>query len=268
MFAPPDGDMIAWVDDLPVAWMVVVIFAGVFLATAAIFFGVMACAVGDRAQAFKAVSPGMLPPMGLVFALIVGFLAAGLWGDVAQARLAVNREASALRSTVLVADAAFPGAPAARMNALVRRQIHAAAASEWPAMARQQATLTVVPAPLAAALSLALRLDARSQGQRTAQRELVTLLDTALDSRRQRIIVSGSTVNWVKWTAVLALAALTLIAIAFVHSGNRRTAAIAMALFASAVAVTLVMIVAQDRPFSGAFGVKPDVLLQVLPPAR
>jgi hypothetical protein len=41
-----------------------------------------------------------------------------------------------------------------------------------------------------------------------------------------------------------------------------------MALFASAVAVAIVMIATQDRPFSGQFGVKPDVLLQVLPPAR
>jgi hypothetical protein len=260
--------MIGWVDDLSVGWMVVVVFAGVFLTTTAIFFSVMALAVGDRAQALKAVSPGMLPPMGLVFGLIVGFLAAGLWGDVTQARTAVNREASALRSAVLVTGAAFPGRPSARMNALVRRQIEDAAAKEWPAMARQDATLTVVPAPLAAALSLALDLDARTPGQVTAQRELVSLLDAALDARRQRIIVSRSTINWVKWMAVLALAALTLTAIGFVHSDNRGTAAIAMGLFAAAVAVTLVMIVSQDRPFSGAFGVEPDVLVQVLPPVR
>ncbi len=53
-----------------------------------------------------------------------------------------------------------------------------------------------------------------------------------------------------------------------VHSDDRRSAAIAMGLFASAVAVTLVMIVSQDRPFSGEFGVRPDVLVHVLPPAR
>jgi hypothetical protein len=46
------------------------------------------------------------------------------------------------------------------------------------------------------------------------------------------------------------------------------TTAIAMGLFASAVAVTLVMIAAQDRPFSGEFGVKPDVLLHALPRGR
>jgi hypothetical protein len=260
--------MISWVHDLSVAWLVVVVFAATYLITAAMYFGVMAVAVGDRAVAFKAVSPGMLPPMGLVFGLIVGFLAAGLWGDVSQARTAVNREASSLRSVVLVTGAAFPGRPAARMDALVRQHIRYAAAREWPAMAHQDATLTVVPVPLARALRLALTLEPHGDGQVTAQRDLVSSLENALDARRQRLIVSGSQINWVKWSAVIALALLTLLAIAFVHSGNRRTAAIAMGVFASAVAVTLVMIASQDRPFSGQFGVKPDVLLQVLPAGR
>lgn len=248
--------------------MVVVVFGAVFLVTAALYLAVLTLAVGERGRAFKAVSPGMLPPMGLVFGLVIGFMAAGVWGDADDARTAVDREASALRSVVLVTAEAFPGVPSKQMDALVRRHIEEAAAREWPAMARQDATLTAVSAPLAAALALAVGLDARTPGQATAQRELVTQLDSALDARRQRIIVSGSTINWVKWTAVVVLALLTLLAIAFVHSDNRRAAAIAMGLFAAAVAVTLLMLAAQDRPFSGEFGVTPDVLLQVMPQAR
>ena len=57
--------------------------------------------------------------------------------------------------------------------------------------------------------------------------------------------------NWVKWSAVVLLSALTLLAIVFVHSGNRVTAALAMGVFAAAVAVAIVMIAAQDRPFAG-----------------
>jgi hypothetical protein len=56
--------------------------------------------------------------------------------------------------------------------------------------------------------------------------------------------------------------------IALVHTANRATAAIAMAIFASAVAVTLIMVVSQDRPFSGQLRVQPDVLVQILPPQR
>jgi hypothetical protein len=56
-----------------------------------------------------------------------------------------------------------------------------------------------------------------------------------------------------------------LIAIAFVHSGNRLTAALALGLFSAAVAASLMLIVAQESPFSGPFAVKPDVLVQVEP---
>ena len=172
-----------------------------------------------------------------------------------------------MRSVVLL-SASFPGAPKARMRALVRRHIKEAVNEEWPAMASQHATLTAVPASLAEALRLALALKPRSEGQKVAQREMVVALETALDARRERIIVSESRVNWAKWTGVVLLAVLTLLAIAFVHSEKRATTAIAMGIFASAVAVCLLMIASQDRPFAGPFAVKPDPLVQVMPAAR
>ena len=207
---------------------------------------------------------GMAVVSTLVFGLIVGFLVAGLWSDLNNARDAVNREASSLRSAELIVAATFPR-ETARIDGLSRRQIQEAVTKEWPAMADQRATLTVVPAPLGQALRLALSLHPAGVAQATGQRELVTSLQNAFDARRQRIIVSRSTVNWVKWLAVVTLAVLTLTAIACVHSDNRITAAVAMGLFGGAVAVTLVLIASQARPFSGEFGIKPDVLLQVQP---
>lgn len=257
--------MIGWLEALPTGWLIIVIFAGTSLLTAAIYLVALRLAAGPHGAAITGVSPGLLSPMGLVFGLIVGFLVAGLWSDLGDARDAVNREASALRSTSLVASVTFPGETSTRIDALIDQQIKDAATKEWPAMKDQRATLSTVPAPLADALRLVLRLDPANQAQTTAQRELVSSLENALDARRQRIIVSESSVNWVRWLAVVALASLTLVAIACVHAANRRTAAIAMGIFGSAVAVTLVLIAAQSRPFSGEFGVKPDALLQVAP---
>ena len=254
--------MIDLVEGLPTGWLIVVMFTGTCLVTIAIFFGVMRLAAGPHAAAVAGVSPGLLSPMGLVFGLIVGFLVAGLWNDISDARDAVNREASSLRSAELVVAATFPG-QTSRMDALIRRHIHEAATKEWPAMANQRADLTIVPAALAQALHLALSLQPSGASQATGQRELVSALEDALDARRERVIVSRASVSWVRWLAVIALAALTLAAIACVHSGNRRTAAIAMAIFGGAVAVTLVLIASQARPFSGEFGINPDVLLQV-----
>src|SRR5262245_65981920 len=97
-----------WILNLPVLWMAVVVLGIIYAMTAGIYLLVSALAVQERARAFKAISPGMLPPLSVVFALLVGFLAAQVWSDADRAHGAVNREASALRATVILA-AAFPG---------------------------------------------------------------------------------------------------------------------------------------------------------------
>jgi hypothetical protein len=133
--------------------------------------------------------------------------------------------------------ASFPGESEARLRALIQRQIEDAVTQEWPAMKRRGATLTMIPTPLA----------------------------EALDARRQRILISQSSLNWVKSAGILVQAICTLFAIAMVHSDNRLTAALAVGLFATAAAVCLVMIVAHNRPFTGKISVRPEVLLQVEP---
>lgn len=256
-----------WLHNLPVAWMALLVFVATYLVAGGIYAVVMALAGGERARTFKAMSPGMLPPLGIIFGLFVAFVAAQVWGDFDRAQTAVNREASALRAVVLLI-ASFPGEPETHMRALVRHHIEEAAMQEWPAMSRHSATLTMIPARLAEALQLTLALTPRGDGQVAAQREIITSLQNALDARRQRIIISGSTVNWVKWTAVLLQAICTLLAIAMVHSDNRATAAIAMGLFATGVAVSVVLIASHNAPFTGDISVGPDLLLQVMPEER
>jgi hypothetical protein len=147
--------VIDWLHDRHVIWLALIVFAATFIVAGAIYWVVMALAVGDRGRAFKQVSPGMLPPLGVIFGLMVGFLAVQVWGDTDRARLAVDREASALRSVVLLAER-FPGDPEERLRALVRRHVQEAATKEWPAMAEQHETLRAIPASLVEAQRLVL----------------------------------------------------------------------------------------------------------------
>src|SRR5262245_50847060 len=84
-----------WLHDLPLAGLALTVLALTFVAAAVVYFSVMALAVGRWGEAFKALSPGMLPPMGLLFGLIVGFLAAPVWSDAGRAQDAVHRDAGA-----------------------------------------------------------------------------------------------------------------------------------------------------------------------------
>jgi uncharacterized protein DUF4239 len=245
-------------------WLVLVVTAACVCAATVVYVVVMWLAVGKRREAFKAVSPGMLPPMGLLFGLIVGFLAAQVWSDTGNAQQAVSREASSLRATVILARS-FPGAPETRLDALIRTYIHTVADEEWPAMAHRQETLTTIPAPLAKALEIAIGLTPRSEGEKAAQQQMINSLQSVGDARRQRIILSESSINWIKWASVILVAVLTLIAIAFVHCDNRFAAGLAMGLFTAAVAGSLILLAVQQRPFSGQFAITPNALLEVTP---
>ena len=60
-------------------------------------------------------------------------------------------------------------------------------------------------------------------------------------------------------------AVCTLVATAIVHSDNRLASIIAMGLFATGIAASILLILAHDRPFTGEVAIKPDPLLQVMP---
>lgn len=253
-----------WLLNLPIVWMAVFIFAGVYLLAACVYWVVTRLTVNDRARAFKALSPGMLPPLGILFALLVGFIAVEVWNNYDKAKLAVVSEASALRAVVLLAET-FPDEQKTRIHALIDRHIEDAINKEWPAMAQQRATLSTLRAhALIDALREVITLKTADDPQRTVQPEMMKAIQAALDARRQRIVVSQSAVGRIKWAGILLQGLCTLIAIAMVHSDNRLTSTIALTLFATGIALSILLIAAYSRPFTGEISVKPELLRQVM----
>jgi len=250
-----------WLLNLPLVWMAVVVFAATYLLTASIYWVVTTLAVNDRARAFKAISPGMLSPLGILFALLVGFIAVEVWSNFDKAKAAVATEASALRAVVVLAGT-FPEEQKTRIYALIDRHIEKAVNEGWPAMARHRLTLSTLPTALIEALHDTLK--PADDSQRTVQTEMVKAIHAAMDARRQRIVVSQSAVGTVKWAGILLQGLCMLVAIAMVHSDNRLACAIAMTLFATGIALSLLLIAAYSRPFTGEISVRPDLLKQVI----
>ena len=254
-----------WLHDLPLPWMALVVFGFTYLLSAVISAVVAALAAGGRAKSFKAMSQSMLPVLGIIFGLFVAFIAAQVWSDNDHATATVSREASAIRSAIVFA-AAFPGEPETKLRGLIRDYAQEAAAVEWPQMAKRTASLKVLPPrQLTEALQLSLSLPAASTGQQIAQRQITTAIESALDARRQRIIVSLAGVSLVKWWCLYLQAACVLFAIGLVHCDDRLASLMAMSLFATGAAAAVLMIAAYDRPFIGQLSIKPDLLLQIMP---
>jgi len=169
-----------------------------------------------------------------------------------------------LRSVVLLSSI-FSSDSEGQLRTLIRDYIEETATTEWPMLAREAATLGFTPPALLTALRYTLGLVPVTEGQKIAQREIATAIENALDARRQRILISRSEVNPVKWVCLLLQAACALVAVAMVHSDNRVTSGITMTLFAIGIAASLLLILAHDRPFVGEVSVGPGPLLQVMP---
>lgn len=252
-----------WLHSLPLSWMSLVVFGFTYAVSAAIYAAVAAMAVGKTAKSFKSVSAGILSPLGVIFGLFVAFTAAQVWSDNDRAASAVSREASALRSA-MVLSANLPDEAGTRLQSLVRDYVQETATTEWPMMAHQTATLHTTPRSLIEALQFVLSLSTTSSGQQAAQHEITSVIETALDARRQRIIVSAAQVSLVKWVCVYLQAVCLLFAIAMVHSDDRVASLIAIGLLATGVASSALLIAAYDRPFVGQLAVSPEPLLQIV----
>ena len=256
--------MTAWLGGLQGWWVVVVIFGATYLVAGVIHLVVVGLALRGRAAAFKAVSAGILPPLGILFGLFVAFIAAQAWSEIDRANNAVNSEATALSNVVFLA-ASFPGEPETRLRELMHRHIDNIVNVEWRMMGRRKATLKITPSEVGEALQLTLAQTPHSPGQETAQREIAAALQQALEARRQRITVSRSQVNPFKWAALFVQAVCTLIAIAFVHGDNRLASALSLSIFSTGIAVSVMLIAVHDQPFVGFVPIRPIALLQVLP---
>jgi len=148
-----ETDMSDWLHNLPVLWMGLVVFGFTYLVTAGIYVAVTVLAVGERARSFKAVSPGLLPPLGIIFGLFVAFTATQVWTDTEKAKAEIDREASALRSVVILATT-FPRESEVQLRGLIHRYIADAATQEWSGVAASMLLILAHDRPFTGEISI------------------------------------------------------------------------------------------------------------------
>lgn len=255
--------MSEWFYSLPLGSMAVCILLLTSSVTCIVYMLIQQLAQStERAKAFASISGGMLPPLGVVYGLFVTIVASQVWAERDKANMAVYHEASAL-STVMLMSSSFPVQTQEHIRYFLHGYVHKAITKEWPMMAHRQIVLEINSQLLSEALRFVLTLTPYNEGQRTAQNGIVNALQEAQDARRQRIVVSLTKVNWVKWAGILLQAVCTLLAIGMIHCTHRTAALNAMGIFAVGVAVSVFIIASHEKPFTGTLAIGPDMLIEV-----
>jgi hypothetical protein len=236
-----------------------------YLLTAAIFCLAAILSRRPVAKNLKAVVPVTLTPLGVILGLLIAFLASRVWTNFDRAGEYVGQEAGALRETVLLADS-LPPEVRTSVRLAIRKHVHFIETEEWPAMARQQASLQSIAVGLAEALTAVLSFAPTQANQQIAQERALVAIEKALEARRNRVRLSQAEIAPLQWAVISVLAILILMTLAVVHVESRLAMAFTMFVFSTAVGVCLVLLMVYDRPLgAGGFIIEPTVLRDIMP---
>lgn len=209
------------------------------------------------------VSPGFFTPASVTFGLIVGFMASQIWADNSKAVAAVTREASALRSIVLIADI-FPANTRGEINEIANRHIDHAVNVEWPEMHAASSYHGIIDTADQHGLKTALTITPTNEAQVSAKKILIDTVRSLYDARSERLLLSGTSINPLKWLIVSILAFMLMLITALVHKSNAKSAFTALAILSTVIASSYVLVIAHDRPFTGYISISPDLLIKAV----
>ena len=197
-------------------------------------------------RSLEGVAPPFINIVGVLFALTLAFLANDTWSAHDRAMGAVYREADALRSIVALTEPL--SAPlAARVRAAVGDYAQASA-DEWIQLARR-AEGAEVGRQADRLLTLLASREVESAVGGTVQALMLRKAADARADRDQRVALSKTHVNPLKWAGMAFLGFLTLLSVAAVHVDRPRAAMVGVVLFALAAAPTAAIVLVQGNPF-------------------
>ncbi len=257
--------MLLWIESQSTSIIALIVFGSAYLSAALIF-----CVAGflsrrPIAKALQPVTPGLLSPLGTILGILIAFLAVRVWTNLDHAQEYIGREVSALREVVMLANS-LPEDVRARVREAIGKHLDAVASEEWPAMAEERMSLRSFPPHLEEAMGAILSFAPVGASQQLTQNRALIAVEDAVEFRRNRVGVSRAEIAPVQWTVIVVLAGMILITIAAIHINAQLAMAIAMFIFSTAVAMSLVLLMVYDRPFgSGGFTLPPMAYREAMP---
>jgi Protein of unknown function (DUF4239) len=196
----------------------------------------------------------ILAVIGVVYAVLLAFVAVTVWERFEAAETRSYEEASSLAVVYRDADD-FPQREAIR--SAMRSYAKLVAEVEWPAMAHGQGS------PEADALIEQIdrtvrQLDVRSMRQEDVHQQMLAAMDLALRDRDVRLTMSATGISGVMWM-VLMLGAVVTVAFTYLfgykHGPMRSVMAGSLGLL---IGLVLFLTVSLDYPFKGGITIGPE----------
>lgn len=219
---------------------------GTFAAVAVVLRWMVSPTWQARLRSLHGVVPPFINIVGVLFGLTLAFIANDTWSAHDKATTSVHREADELRSLVVLAGALPEPVRGAFEQRLTRYA--QASAQEWQQLARRQSSPQVDVLSADLLRSVASPDVAQAVGHNVQALMLKAVADIR-QSRDQRVSLSQTHLNPLKWLGMAYLGLMCILSVAVVHVDHPRAAAAALVLFALSAAPTAAIVLIQGNPF-------------------
>ena len=243
-------------------------FYGVLIVTLAILLAVGGLALVEHLvpwqvrQRHNDVAGFIYAVLGVVYAVLLGFVTIAVWEDFELARITADSEANELAELFWLAHE-LPEPEGERVQQLARSYAEVVIDDEWSLMAKGQAS------PRAWALTDEMRssiygLKPDTGAEQVLYDQGVALVHDLVDQRRLRLLEAGGGIPRLLWVA-LVVGGIIVVGFTYLFGlENTRSHRLMIASLAAIIALVTSTIYALDHPFAGLTRIQPHAFELVL----
>jgi hypothetical protein len=199
--------------------------------------------------------------IGVVYAVLLAFIAVAVWQNYDNMNSAVDREAS-LVSNLYRDSIALPETPRAALRADLDTYLANVIDTEWPVQRAGRVkkagwqTLNHFHAVLA-------KVQSANADAAVVDAEMLRTLNLLYDARRARLMSSQEGLNRVVWTILLLGGGITVAFSCVFGVPSLRMHLAMTGMLAASLTLVFILIVALDQPFRGSLGIEPTPFVDV-----
>jgi Protein of unknown function (DUF4239) len=199
--------------------------------------------------------------VGVLYAVLLAFAVVVVWEKFSEAEDQVATEAGAVATLYRLWPGMAAESPA--LHEKTSDYVRVVIEEDWPAMAAGR--ISEIPTRALTDLYAAvLRFRPVEPGSSEVLYEALYQLDQVTQARRARLVMASGVVPGVLWIVLFMGAVVTVGFTFFFGSENLKAQAMMTGALSLLIFSGLLVIVAIDRPFSGAVVVGPEPLIEVL----
>lgn len=215
----------------------------------------------SKLQKHQDVAGFLIAVVGVIYAVLLAFVVVIVWEDFGSADTTANNEADAVGN--LYRDAIGIGGPQGRtLEGAVTAYAFSVASTEWPYMARHQDgsgetenALNVVWGDVKR-----LRVQAGATTASDFDDQAIRDVSAATEDRRTRILESSSQIPGTLWAVLIVGGIITIAFTYFFGVESLWHHALMVSALATLIALSLLVILTLNLPYTGGVAVKPDAM--------